>query len=193
MSQHYIFTLANGLCWQERGGIAISLFNTWGVMICTQRGALVRGRTSQSVSFNRACLQWLGIVDSGSCSAEHQTERSVSFPRLLTPSQSSLTTKYEAAHTCTDEHTHSCSLCQISDGETNIVKSWGRSRLPFLPRLPKLLGLRATLAVALQLSHHYTVVHSTASVLSILNQAGTKLISLSFLFSCLWGCWIFCD
>lgn len=46
----------------------------------------------------------------------------------------------------------------------------------------KLLGLRATLAVTLQLSHHYTLVLSAAAVLSILNQGVFKLISLSSLF-----------
>lgn len=84
MSQHYIFTLANDLCWQERRGTAISLFNTRRVMICTQMGALVRAGHLRLCPFNRACLQWLAIVDRGSCSASRRTEPPVSFPRFIT-------------------------------------------------------------------------------------------------------------
>lgn len=150
------------------GGTAISLYNTRNVMICGA-ACSAEGWTSQPVSSNRSCLQWLGVVDRGSASAENQMERSLSTSHLLPPFQSVLTRNYSPAHPDTQKeqhtltHTHTrtyfCSLCQISDGETNIVKSWGRAWLPFLPRLLKLLGLRATHSSSIIITPWFTAQH----------------------------------
>lgn len=43
-------------------------------------GGSDEGWPSQSLSFNRSCLQWLGIVDSGSSSALNKTELCFFFP-----------------------------------------------------------------------------------------------------------------
>jgi len=68
---------------------------------------------------------------------------SFSFPHLL-PLPPPMLNSSPQTHAQTNAHTHwetyCCSLCQISDGETNIVASWGRARLFLLPRLPKTSG-----------------------------------------------------
>lgn len=156
------------------------------------RGGSGEGWTSQYVSFNRSCLQWLGIVDSGSSSALNQTELSVSFSPFITTFPICAYEKWLAVtHMHKRIHTHILLLIMSN------IRWWNKhcqvmgENLAASPPTPsKTSGSQGHTH---QLSHHYTLVHSTASVLSILNQAGTKLISLSPLFSCVSGCWIFCD
>lgn len=183
---------------KREGGTAISLYNRRNVMIC---GAVwsAEGWTSQPVSSNRSCLQWLGVVDGGSASAENQMERSLSTFHLLPPFQSVLTRNYSSAHRDTQKeqhtltHTHMHVLLLIMSN----IRWWnkhcqvmGESLAAFPPTPSETSGSQGH---TLQLYHHYTLVHSAASVFSILNQAGTELISLSSPFSRLSGCWIFCD
>lgn len=150
------------------------------------------GWPSQSLSFNRSCLQWLGIVDSGSSSALNQTQLCFFFPiHYHLPNLCLLEMTCLNTHAQKNTHTHILLLIILN------IRWWnkhcqvmGENLAAFPPTPSKTSGSQGH---TLQLSHHYTLVHSTASVLSILNQAGTKLISLSSLFSCLSGCWIFCD
>lgn len=81
----------------------------------------------------------------------------------------------------------------VMSGETNRAGETSRkgTRLLFLPRLLEVLGLAAALSSSLIITACSQC--STASPLSILNQAGTELISPSSPSSCLSACWISCD
>lgn len=184
--------------WVRGGGCGVeALPHTWTL----PRGCCGEGWTPRSVSSNRSCLQWLGLVDRGSASGQNQMERSLSTGHLLPPFQSVLTGNDSPAHTvtkrqfdaCTQHahkhtHTHGDTLLLIMSN----IRWWnkhceviGESLADFPPTPAEASGSQGH---TLQLYHHYTLVHSAASSLffSSLNPAGTQLISLSSRLSCLW-------
>ena len=89
-------------------------------------------------------------------------------------------------------------LLIISKKKKKIIRWWNkychvirRGRLVVPPASHAFLKTSGTRGHAGNRTHHYTLVHSTASVHSPLNQAASRLITLSFPFTCLWGRWLF--